>query len=234
MDKHITILVIAAVLSLMLIGTATAAVIRGTVYDLDLEVQKDALVEIDTKPNQMLIAKDGTYSFTVPSGAYTLSASYILKNITYSYAYSTVEIEQEGEYIIDLILLPNLDEEEEILREAEEEIDFEEDRNIVPYAIAVLIIAIAVYILLRKRKKVKSETKIAEDNKTEQTIKGEIGELDEIIEFIKKEGGRTTQKDIRQNFPQSEAKISLVIAELEDKGLIRKIKKGRGNIIILN
>ena len=31
----------------------------------------------------------------------------------------------------------------------------------------------------------------------------------------------------------SEAKISLMIAELEHKGLVEKIKKGRGNIVVL-
>ena len=35
-------------------------------------------------------------------------------------------------------------------------------------------------------------------------------------------------------FPDSEAKISLVLTELEAKGKIKKIKKGRGNIIIWN
>jgi uncharacterized membrane protein len=45
---------------------------------------------------------------------------------------------------------------------------------------------------------------------------------------------RITQKDIRKEVPLSEAKISLIIAELEAKGIIRKVKKGRGNIIFLN
>jgi len=51
---------------------------------------------------------------------------------------------------------------------------------------------------------------------------------------LKKEGGRMTQKEIRKHINLSEAKISLVIAELEDSGKIKKIKKGRGNILILN
>jgi len=54
-----------------------------------------------------------------------------------------------------------------------------------------------------------------------------------LIKIIKREGGRTTQKYIRKQIPLSEAKISLMIAELEHKGIIEKIKKGRGNIIIL-
>ena len=59
-----------------------------------------------------------------------------------------------------------------------------------------------------------------------------VGQFQRILDFIKKEE-KTTQKEIRKHFPSSEAKISLVIAELEKKGLVDKIKKGRGNVIVL-
>ena len=55
-----------------------------------------------------------------------------------------------------------------------------------------------------------------------------------ILDILKQEGGRATQKEIRKHIPLSEAKISLMIAELEAKGKVKKVKKGRGNIIILN
>ena len=32
----------------------------------------------------------------------------------------------------------------------------------------------------------------------------------------------------------SEAKVSLMVTDLEDRGLVRKVKQGRGNIILLN
>ncbi|HLD88847.1 MAG TPA: hypothetical protein VI894_01435 [Candidatus Nanoarchaeia archaeon] len=54
-----------------------------------------------------------------------------------------------------------------------------------------------------------------------------------IMEILERCEGRTTQKDIRKEIPLSEAKISLVLSDLEAKKLIKKIKKGRGNIIIL-
>jgi len=54
------------------------------------------------------------------------------------------------------------------------------------------------------------------------------------LKFIKKEGGRTTQKEIRKNIGLGEAKVSLIITELEHKKKVKRIKKGRGNIIILN
>jgi uncharacterized membrane protein len=53
-----------------------------------------------------------------------------------------------------------------------------------------------------------------------------------VLELIKKKK-RLTQKEIRREVPMSEAKISLVLAELEDQGKIKKIRKGRGNIIVL-
>lgn len=58
-------------------------------------------------------------------------------------------------------------------------------------------------------------------------------ELQEVVSFIKKEGGRATQKEIRKEFPLSEGKVSLMISDLEEKGVVKRIKKGRGNIVVL-
>jgi predicted HTH transcriptional regulator len=69
--------------------------------------------------------------------------------------------------------------------------------------------------------------------KSENAGSNAIPEIEDILSFIKEEGNRTTQKDIRKKFPLSEAKISLMIAELEAKGKVEKIKKGRGNIIVI-
>ena len=59
-------------------------------------------------------------------------------------------------------------------------------------------------------------------------------DLSKVLEVIKKNDGRITQKEIRKQLSLSEAKISLVISQLESEKKIKKIKKGRGNIIILN
>ncbi len=113
--------------------------------------------------------------------------------------------------------------------EAEFEIEMgllEDEPNYI--GIAILFIAIiAFFLILRMREKDIKKGR-------EEIDREEADEIKKVIDFIKKEGGRTTQKDIRKNFPQSEAKISLIVSELEDAGRIRKIKKGRGNIIILN
>jgi uncharacterized membrane protein len=111
-----------------------------------------------------------------------------------------------------LILFPTFDN-----VEADFEIDLEEETNyLIP--IIITILAISIIIALTKKKK-----KIIEEN----------DELDDVLNLIKKEGGRITQKNIRKSLGLSEAKASLIITELEHKEIIKRIKKGRGNIIIL-
>jgi uncharacterized membrane protein len=51
---------------------------------------------------------------------------------------------------------------------------------------------------------------------------------------MEKSGGRITQLDLRKALPYSEAKVSLMITDLENRGIVKKIKKGRGNVLILN
>jgi hypothetical protein len=55
----------------------------------------------------------------------------------------------------------------------------------------------------------------------------------EVIAIMEKNGGRITQLDLRKALPYSEAKVSLIVSDLENRGLVKKIKKGRGNVLIL-
>jgi len=52
----------------------------------------------------------------------------------------------------------------------------------------------------------------------------------QVLEIIQREH-RLTQKELRKKLPWSEAKVSLIVADLEERGLIKKLKKGRGNIL---
>lgn len=60
-----------------------------------------------------------------------------------------------------------------------------------------------------------------------------LDDLKGLLKVISAMGGRTTQTELRKKLSYSEAKISLMLTDLESRGLIKKIKKGRGNIIIL-
>jgi len=76
----------------------------------------------------------------------------------------------------------------------------------------------------------------AEDSKESKADKENKESSDEYYDLVLKmikEHKRITQKEIRKEVPLSEAKISLIISEMEHRGIIEKIKKGRGNIIVL-
>ena len=110
-----------------------------------------------------------------------------------------------------------------------------------------------VHLLVRPRKSeysisvVQAETELPKNVSAISTFISDIGKsiagteqpkepvfnLDGVLKIIMEQGGRTTQKEIRKKIPLSEAKISLMISELEAKGKVQKIKKGRGNIIVL-
>ena len=56
-------------------------------------------------------------------------------------------------------------------------------------------------------------------------------DLKEVLELIRASGNRITQLELRKKSRYSESKVSLMLSDLEERGLIEKFKKGRGNII---
>ncbi len=216
---------ILAVILLFVVNTAAAATIHGTIYNLELEKQPDVIITVDSTPKQTLVSKDGAYSFNLPEGVYTITAEYDEES-----AKESIAIQQSGEYVLDLILFPTFAE-EEFLEEADENLlEDEYFSSPVPLYVTVLIIialmAVFIFIVLKYKRLLKRFTEELQDNLQEADV------ADKVYDFIKKEK-RVTQKQIRNRFPSSEAKISLILKELEHKGKIEKIKKGRGNIILL-
>ncbi len=190
-----------------------------------LEDLDKALITINTVPEQTIVSKQGKYILEAPIGEYTLIATYETQNFLYT-TEEIIKIEQEGTYNIDLIL--TIENQEEILEGPIKDLElFEETKTLTKTTtiITSLIILFFVLYLFFARKHFSPK-------KTEETSEP-IGDLEELIDFIKKHDGRVTQKEIRKQFPLSEAKVSLMLAELESAGKIKKIKKGRGNIIIL-
>ena len=220
-------------LLLLCMNIAYAAELKGTIYNSQLELQKDAIVEINTEPRQSIVSKDGAYSFNVPSGEYTLFAKHLNGQEIDMSAEEKISVSAEGSYTLDLILFDALEEAETIDVDITNELD--EKSNAGTYlAVSLLVFLVAgalAGIIFLKKKTAHFQKQIEKELEDEKIIDDE---LEKIVKIIKSEGGRTTQLEIRKHIPLSEAKISLMIAELEDKKIIRKIKKGRGNIIILN
>lgn len=225
-------------LLILLSSLAGAAVIEGKIYDFELNVLSGVKVEVDTVPMQVFVSTNGSYLFNLFPGVYAITATHPKENLK---IVEHVIIQDQGTYNLDLILLPDLDVEEEIFDEVSE-IDinapyFDEDVNtfgrLITALLLIVLVVVVIFIWFKFKSRTEEIKKEVEKKIAEKKTPAVSSELDELVKFIKKEGGRTTQKDIRRSFPQSEAKISLMIAELEDKKIIKKIKKGRGNIIVL-
>lgn len=210
---------------LLLIDSCHAAKLHGTIYDISLEKVSDVVVEVNSSPIQRVISKEGNYEFELGLGNYKITSKQVKNNVTLASAEEKVSIIDDGNYVLDLFLFPSLEEEESLLNETNLAIDddyFKTTNYLLIIVLMLLIILIAMLAILYFRSKKKQSI----------VVEG-ADDINKVINIIKSQGGRTTQKEIRKHMPLSEAKISLLISELEAKGVVEKIKKGRGNIVIL-
>lgn len=238
MNRSIYLLIIILLLS----SLASAATLKGEIYTEYLELAEDVLVEINTVPQQKYLAKTGSYSFELSPGEYLLTA----KNNQYVITEEIIVLSEKGEYVLDLFLLPEFTEEDELWQETEEElvVDPEEiPRRLLSWIIVgvIFLALLSRIIYVRKkygslhlfRRRIKEESrKTIEQHKEE--LEKEPSYVEKALEIIKSHGGRITQKELRKELLYlSEAKVSLIVTELEHKELVEKIKKGRGNVLLL-
>jgi uncharacterized membrane protein len=232
--KYTTIMLIAAVLLFMLVCTAQAATLQGVVYDYTFNRIDNVQVQLGGEKD---ITENGEYSFEVGPGTHTVTAKrYSEAGRLVSTETDTIEIKEDKVYVLDLILFESLDEAEQLLEETDLlDVSMEEEPSVLVGAYLLLfrifIVIVIVYVFFRIVRRFQRKTKplTKQEPKQEKTA----DDADEVLKFIKEQGGRVTQLDIRKKFPSSEAKISLIITDLEEQGKVKKIKKGRGNIIIL-
>ncbi len=202
-----------------------SATIEGRIYDFSLNEVKNVVVQIDTMPLQKHISKESTYSFQVPKGEYTLQVQSLKEEVLAS---EKIEIKDEGTYIRDIILFQanedalNLTEDSDTERTLNELVKENSNSGLLKYfLILIFLLFVGTFFYLgffRKKESTPNEEK-----------RDDLS--NDVLNIIKKEK-RLHQRELRKLFPFSEAKLSLVISELESKGKIEKIKKGRGNILI--
>lgn len=236
------------------------ATLEGTIYDYSLTKVDQAVVEISSTPLQRQVTLDGRYTFEVPPGNYTLHAQAFRRHVPISNISQKVSISNHGRFTIDLILLPILDINEESLDDLDIETlfpppqegprtDINQGKTITNTLIAItLTAALALFLWRRNTQYTHPVTPVPleppgtpqyplEEKETKNTpIPPESPERQDItllLRILKEHEGRATQRDLRKALPYSEAKTSLMLTELEASGRIKKIRKGRGNIIIL-
>jgi uncharacterized membrane protein len=229
--KH-KLTVFIAIALLLSILPVHAATIFGTVYDFDLQQVDNVRISINTTPGQQLIATSGRYSINVPPGDYLITAEQLQAGNVIASTEEVVTITKEGSYVIDLIVFPSFD--EELLNDSDLVIDDMSETPSWNAAIIGLIIGLILILIVIMYRVTNILSRVKKSLKPEEKQQTTPKDLQQLIDLIKSNDNRVTQKELRQRLPQlSEAKISLMIADLEKRGVVEKIKKGRGNIIIL-
>lgn len=212
------------IILILLASVVNGAQIYGTIYDFKLSKAYNAVVEINSSPSQKIVASAGTYEFSMPSGVYKIVAE---KGDEFTE--DVIEI-KEGRFVRDLILLPDLA--EDLIEDTEELPPIDETLDIIAqkptyqWVLWLVVFVVLGYVVWKVSK---APAKVIEKKVKEVVVSDD---LERLIKFIDKHSGRVLQKDLRKEFPYSEAKISLMVDELEAKGIVKRVKKGRGNIII--
>lgn len=156
----------------------------------------------------------------------------------------------EGTFVIDLILLPTLGNFPDDVLPDDEPLTIWEQLGQGPFGwlgIMAIILVGAGYAVLhvRQNRGMQKTLPAVKDTNAAETLAAQAEKqvafdpehMDkyalEVMQILQRSGNRMTQKDIRAQVSIGEAKVSLIISELENYGLVKKIKKGRGNILIL-
>lgn len=245
-------------------SAAASSTVHGNVYRWSsFDTLKNAEVVINSVPVQKMVSINGSYAFNLTKGSYTIVAVSGVNSTEVLCVIENVTITQDGgDYVIDLILFPptNLDDlsllDENFTAMPPDELSDNEGVplqviGLASVAILAVIALVALFLLMRRKKPVERvtappavdiqpSTPEAEPPAVE-AVKPSLSDnytlpddLKEVIRIMEKNGGRMTQLDLRKALPFSEAKVSLMISDLESRGIVKKIKKGRGNILILN
>ena len=197
----------------LLASLTYSAYVYGDIYKSNyLEKLNNTFIKIDGRFSYQMVAKRTNYSLEMPAGDYSLSAEYYDENGGISfYAKQSVHIGQENQRI-DLVLIPT--------------------GNSYDYVLGAGVAAIAIFVFYSVLTN-SMKTKDAMDS--ERTVKPKPVELDEdakkVLQALGSFEGRATQKELKDRVGFSDAKLSLILTELEQMEKIKKFKRGRGNII---
>lgn len=208
------------------------ATIKGTAYDwFSMEPLAGVVIEVNSTPPQQVVAREGVYSLELPVGSYQITARFYRYGVLEYYAEENISVVDDGVFVLDLIMLPALEEERlippEMLDLEELAADNQAGKNVTYSLGVVLVVSVfaAAFFLAWRRGR--------EKKKRISGMHGLPDDLSEVLRALQEKGGRVTQTELRKKLPYSEAKISLMLTDLESRGLIRKIRKGRGNVIVL-
>ncbi len=202
--------------ALLLLSITSAAYVYGDIYSAEgMQKLDGAVIKIKGDGfSYYMVAEKTNYSVQLPDGRYDITAEYY--NDDGNLLYSTSEnLYLSGENTkLDLVLG----------RPAQ-------DNLLLIVAFGIVVIGVMLFYLIRNVQK----APLKWESKAEEETPPKPKELDEeakkILDMLTANEGRMTQKELKETLNYSDSKISLILAELEHEGRIKRFKRGRGNII---
>ncbi|HLC69311.1 MAG TPA: hypothetical protein VJH24_05720 [Candidatus Bilamarchaeaceae archaeon] len=214
-----------------------ATTLYGDIYEAEnFELLNNTVLKVEGPRNLQQIV-DGNYTLVLPEGEYRLIASHYQAGTLKYYSEDRIVVQGE-EMRFDIILLPSelqdiYDVEVGDLPAADEEMPAED--NLFPLIIGLIIlVAIAAYLLARRQRKTTAPKEEKGEEAPEEIRPEELDEdAKKVLKILKEQEGRMMQQELRKILDFSETKMSLLMAELEVGGHIKRIKRGRQNIVKL-
>ncbi|MFH1133597.1 MAG: hypothetical protein V1735_03840 [Nanoarchaeota archaeon] len=218
---------LASVIALFLCAAmASAATLEGQTFAFTLEPLNDVIVSINSSPQQVIVAKEHSYRFSLSPGDYRITAHYLQDGQLSAADDELLQVSDDGGYILDLILFPVLPGENATT--TPDPNDFAFGPKPVPVTLIFIIVVLALSVIALSIALIRSKGIIQRS----VPVPGEDTKA-AVLHHLRSQHGRCTQRDLREVIPLSEAKISLIVSELEHEGKIKKIKRGRGNLLVL-
>lgn len=227
----------------LLFSSAPAARISGQAFEwYSLEPLSKVIVDLNSQPEQTMVTDEHGYTFEVPPGTYSLQARYFENNRLKYEGNETLIVNDDGNFSIDLILFPVLDTNQYLFPDQNdialpEPIGNEKKETpfpLLPFLIGIVLLAGIWRWIQHTQAPHKTTIPGPAVQETNLLVPQTELDLEEILSVLHQHGGRMTQKELRSQTSFSEAKVSLILTELEQLGKIKKFQKGRGNILILN
>ena len=198
-------------LALFLLSMAHGAYISGDIYTADgMQKLEDAVIKIKGDGfSYYLVSEKSNYSIQLPDGRYEITAEYYGDEGELLYTASENLYLSGEDAKLDLVLIhPASD-------------------NLLIFAVfGVIVMGVILFWVGRRVSKAPMKPGHAKSEKKELDE-----EAKKVLQVLDSSEGRMTQKELKETLNYSDSKISLILAELEHEGHIKRFKRGRGNII---
>jgi len=202
------------------------AVVNGDVYDWEtLQPVGGALVAVNSTPARSMLAWPN-YSFELPRGDYRIHATLTVNGSKLS-ADENVSLNSSEAFAVNLLLTPEYDDIPD-LPDLSDDVSFGSSGYLLVIAAAAVVVAC----LLFRRKKEPSVARMSEISPLGASPAKLYyeSELQVLASFVGQKG-EATKKELCAELRLSEAKLDLMLAELERRGQVSVSGSGRGAMV---